>query len=158
MSSLKEIASTLYLKIQDILGFSDSTMKIILVLGILGTAVIAYVLYERNKRRKKAAVVRDVIRQMKDAVVRAVESLDSRTQWAFQDDDELAPAKRVYKKLTDLERKLDWNLVGRYEMRKDEMEEARSILIKWVESKPNYDTKVQFLRDMSKAEDILKRW
>jgi hypothetical protein len=115
-------------------------------------------LYERNKRRKKAANVRDYVRQMKDAVVRSVETLDSRTQWVFQDDDDLAPAKRVYKKLNDLEEKMDWNLVGRYELRKDEIDEAKALLTKWVENKPNYDTKEKFLRDMSKAEDILKRW
>jgi hypothetical protein len=158
MSSLKELLLKLYVAVRDIFGFSDSEMKIVIVLGIFGTCVLAYILYERNKRRKKAANVRDYVRQMKDAVVRSVETLDSRTQWVFQDDDDLAPAKRVYKKLNDLEEKMDWNLVGRYELRKDEIDEAKALLTKWVENKPNYDTKEKFLRDMSKAEDILKRW
>jgi acyl-CoA synthetase (AMP-forming)/AMP-acid ligase II len=158
MSSVKELLLKLYVWVRDLFGFSDSEMKIVIVLAIFGTGVIAYMLNERNKRRKKAATVRDFVRQMKDAVVRAVESLDSRTQWVFQDDDDLAPAKRVYKKLTDLEEKMDWNLVGRYEMRKDEIDEAMALLTKWVETKPNYDTKAEFLRDMAKAEDILKRW
>lgn len=143
---------------QTFLGFTDSQWKYILIIGGLAVAILAYVLYERNKRRKKAAAVRDVLRQMKDAVVRSVETLDSRTQWTFQDDDELAPAKRVYKKLKDLEAKWDWNLTGRYELRKDEFEEARSLITQWVENKPNYDTKAQYLRDMAKVEDILKRW
>lgn len=158
MSSVKELLLKLYVAVRDIFGFSDSEMKIVIVFAIFGTGVIAYILNERNKRRKKAATVRDFVRQMKNAVVRAVETLDSRTQWTFQDDDDLAPAKRVYKKLSDLEEKMDWNLVGRYEMRKDEIDEAMALLTKWVETKPNYDTKEQFLRDMAKAEDILKRW
>lgn len=158
MSSLKELLLKLYVAVRDTLGFSDSEMKIVIALAIFGTAVIAYILHEKNKRRKKAATVRDYVRQMKNAVVRSVETLDSRTQWTFQDDDDLAPAKRVYKKLSDLEEKMDWNLVGRYEMRKDEIDEAKALLTKWMENKPNYDTKEQFLRDMSKAEDILKRW
>lgn len=158
MSSIKELLLRLYVWIRDLFGFSDSEMKIVIVLAIFSTGVIAYILNERNKRRKKAATVRDFVRQMKDAVVRAVETLDSRTQWVFQDDDDLAPAKRVYKKLTDLEEKMDWSLVGRYEMRKDEIDEAMALLTKWVETKPNYDTKAEFLRDMAKAEDILKRW
>lgn len=158
MSSIKEILLGIYKSIQDIFGFSDSTMKTVTILAIFGTCVIAYIMFERNKRRKKAATVRDFVRQMKNAVRRAVETLDSRTQWTFQDDDDLAPAKRVYKKLSDLENKMDWNLVGRYEMRKDEINEAMALLTKWVENKPNYDTKEQFLRDMAKAEDILKRW
>lgn len=144
--------------IQETLGFSDTQWNIILVLGTIATIALAYVLYERNKRRKKVASVRDVIRQMKDAVVRSVETLDSRTQWTFQDDDELAPAKRVYKKLSNLEKKWDWSLTGRYEMRKNEMDEAQGLITKWVETKPNYDTKAQYLRDMAKVEDILKRW
>lgn len=158
MSSVKELLLKLYVAVRDIFGFSDSEMKIVIVFAIFGTGVIAYILNERNKRRKKAATVRDFVRQMKNAVVRAVETLDSRTQWTFQDDDDLAPAKRVYKKLSDLEEKMDWSLVGRYEMRKDEIDEAMALLTKWVETKPNYDTKEQFLRDMAKAEDILKRW
>ncbi|MEE8401560.1 MAG: hypothetical protein V3R86_05360 [Candidatus Hydrothermarchaeaceae archaeon] len=147
-----------YVSIRDALGFSDTEMKVVIVVAVLGTGVLAYLLYERNKRRKKVATVRDIIRQMKDAVVRSVETLDSRTQWVFQDDDELAPAKRVYKKLSDLEKKWDWNLTGRYEMRKDEFEEARSLITQWVEKKPNYDTKEEYLRDMAKVGDILKRW
>jgi len=158
MSSVKEILLTLYTGVQDFFGFSDGEMKIVTVVAIFGTAIIAYLLYEKNKRSKRAATVRDFVRQMKDGVVRSVESLDSRTQWTFQDDDDLAPAKRVYKKLSDLEEKMDWNLVGRYEMRKDEIDEAKALLTKWVETKPNYDTKAEFLRDMAKAEDILKRW
>ncbi len=149
---------SVYVGIQDALGFSDTEMKVVIVAAVLGTAVLAYLLYERNKRRKKVATVRDIIRQMKDAVVRSVETLDSRTQWVFQDDDELAPAKRVYKKLSDLEKKWDWNLTWRYEMRKDEFEEARSLITQWVEKKPNYDTKEEYLRDMAKVGDILKRW
>ena len=158
MSSLKELLLKLYVVVRDTLGLSDSEMKIAIVFAIFGIAVIAYILYERNKRRKKAATVRDYVRQMKDGVVRSVETLDSRTQWVFHDDDDLAPAKRVYKKLSDLEEKMDWNLVGRYEMRKDEIDKAMALLTKWVETKPNYDTKEQFLRDMARAEDILKRW
>jgi len=158
MSSVKELLLKLYVAVRDIFGFSDTEMKIVIIFAIFGTAIIAYLLNEKNKRRKKAATVRDFVRQMKNAVVRAVETLDSRTQWTFQDDDDLAPAKRVYKKLSDLEEKMDWTLVGRYEMRKDEINEAMALLTKWVETKPNYDTKEQFLRDMAKAEDILKRW
>ncbi|MDD3421857.1 MAG: hypothetical protein PHS47_06145 [Methanocellales archaeon] len=158
MSSFKELLLKLYVTVRDILGLSDSEMKIAIVFAIFGTALIAYILYEKNRRRKKAAIVRDYVRQMKDGVVRSVETLDSRIQWVFQDDDDLSPAKRVYKKLSDLEGKMDWNLVGRYEMRKDEIDEAMALLTKWVETKPNYDTKEQFLRDMAKAEDILKRW
>lgn len=157
-SQIRTLISKVYVYIRDTLGFSDSQMRIIIVLAIIGTAALAYVLYERNNRRKKVAMVRDIVRQMKDAVVRSVETLDSRTQWVFQDGDELAPAKRVYKKLSGLEKKWDWSLTGRYEMRKDEFEEARSLITKWVETKPNYDTKVQYLRDMAKVEDILKRW
>lgn len=148
----------IYVGIRDTLGFSDTEMKVVIVAAVLGTGALAYLLYERNKRRKKVATVRDIIRQMKNAVVRSVETLDSRTQWVFQDDDELAPAKRVYKKLSDLEKKWDWNLTGRYEMRKDEFEEARGLITQWVEKKPNYDTKEQYLRDMAKVGDILKRW
>ncbi len=149
---------SVYVGIQYALGFSDTEMQVVIVVAVLGTGVLAYLLYERNKRRKKVATVRDIIRQMKNAVVRSVETLDSRTQWVFQDDDELAPAKRVYKKLSDLEKKWDWNLTGRYEMRKDEFEEARSLITQWVEKKPNYDTKEEYLRDMAKVGDILKRW
>lgn len=148
----------IYVGIRDTLGFSDTEMKVVIVAAVLGTGALAYLLYERNKRRKKVATVRDIIRQMKNAVVRSVETLDSRTQWVFQDDDELAPAKRVYKKLSDLEKKWDWNLTGRYEMRKDEFEEARGLITQWVEKKPNYDTKEEYLRDMAKVGDILKRW
>lgn len=158
MSSFKELLLKLYGTVRDILGLSDLEMSIAIVFVIFGTTAIAYLLYKRNKRRKKAATVRDYVRQMKDGVVRSVETLDSRIQWVFQDDDDLAPAKRVYKKLSDLEEKMDWNLVGRYEMRKDEIDKAMALLTKWVETKPNYDTKEQFLRDMAKAEDILKRW
>lgn len=158
MSSLKELVLNVYIKVRDTLGFSDSEMKVVMVFAIVGTAVLAYLLYERNKRCKKTATVKAFIRQMKDAVVRSAETLDSRTQWVFQDDDELAPAKKVYKRLAELEKKVDWNLVGRYEMRKAELDEAGALLTKWVETKPNYDTKEQFLRDMSKAEDALKRW
>lgn len=148
----------IYVGIRDTLGFSDTEMKVVIVAAVLGTGALAYLLYERNKRRRKVATVRDIIRQMKNAVVRSVETLDSRTQWVFQDDDELAPAKRVYKKLSDLEKKWDWNLTGRYEMRKDEFEEARGLITQWVEKKPNYDTKEEYLRDMAKVGDILKRW
>jgi len=153
-----ETLSNVSVEAQEFLGFTDTEWKCILIMGSIATAILAYLLYERNKRRKKAASVRDVIRQMKDAVVKSVETLDSRTQWTFQDDDELAPAKRVYKKLSDLEKRWDWNLTGRYEMRGDEIEEAKSLITKWVETKPNYDTKAQYLRDMTKVEDILKRW
>ncbi len=154
---LSAIYNTL-VKILGFVGFSPEQSKYIIIIGIFATCILAYVLNERNKRRKKAAQVRNIIREMKDAVRRSVESLDSRTQWVFQDDDELAPAKRVYKKLLDLEEKWDWTLTGRYEMRKDEMEEAWALITQWVEKKPNYDTKAQYLRDMAKVEDILKRW
>lgn len=157
-SQISAFLSRFYVYVRDTLGFSDSEMKIVIIIAIFGTIILAYLLYERNNRRKKVAMVRDIVRQMRDAVVRSVETLDSRTQWVFQDDDELAPAKRVYKKLSGLEKKWDWNLTGRYEMRKNEFEEARSLITKWVETKPNYDTKEQYLRDMAKVEDILKRW
>ncbi|MEE8358147.1 MAG: hypothetical protein V3R82_01910 [Candidatus Hydrothermarchaeales archaeon] len=139
-------------------GFSPEQSKYVIFIGIFATVILAYVLNERNKRRKKAAAVRNIIREMKDAVRRSVETLDSRTQWVFQEDDELFPAKKVYKQLLDLEEKWDWTLTGRYEMRKDEMEEAWALITQWVEKKPNYDTKAQYLRDMAKVGDILKRW
>lgn len=139
-------------------GFSPEQSKYVIFIGIFATGILAYVLNERNKRRKKAAAVRNIIREMKDAVRRSVETLDSRTQWVFQEDDELFPAKKVYKQLLDLEEKWDWTLTGRYEMRKDEMEEAWALITQWVEKKPNYDTKAQYLRDMAKVGDILKRW
>lgn len=139
-------------------GFSPEQSKYVIFIGIFATCILAYVLNERNKRRKKAAAVRNIIREMKDAVRRSVETLDSRTQWVFQEDDELFPAKKVYKQLLDLEEKWDWTLTGRYEMRKDEMEEAWALITQWVEKKPNYDTKAQYLRDMAKVGDILKRW
>lgn len=139
-------------------GFSPEQSKYIIYIGIFATGILAYVLNERNKRRKKAAAVRNIIREMKDAVRRSIETLDSRTQWVFQEDDELFPAKKVYKQLLDLEEKWDWTLTGRYEMRKDEMEEAWALITQWVEKKPNYDTKAQYLRDMAKVGDILKRW
>ncbi len=139
-------------------GFSPEQSKYVIFIGIFATGVLAYVLNERNKRRKKAAAVRNIIREMKDAVRRSVETLDSRTQWVFQEDDELFPAKKVYKQLLELEEKWDWTLTGRYEMRKDEMEEAWALITQWVEKKPNYDTKAQYLRDMAKVGDILKRW
>ncbi len=140
------------------IGFSPEQSRYVIIIGIFATGVLAYVLNERNKRRKKAAAVRNIIREMKDAVRRSVETLDSRTQWVFQEDDELFPAKKVYKQLLDLEEKWDWTLTGRYEMRKDEMEEAWALITQWVEKKPNYDTKAQYLRDMAKVGDILKRW
>ncbi len=145
-------------KLLGYVGFSPEQSKYVIFIGIFATGILAYVLNERNKRRKKAAAVRNIIREMKDAVRRSVETLDSRTQWVFQEDDELFPAKKVYKQLLDLEEKWDWTLTGRYEMRKDEMEEAWALITQWVEKKPNYDTKAQYLRDMAKVGDILKRW
>jgi len=148
----------LLLKILVYLGFSEQQSKYIILIAIFATCVLAYILYERDKRRKESARVRDIIREMKDAVGKSVETLDSRTQWVFQEDDELAPAKKVYKKLLELEEKWDWTLTGRYKMRKDEMEEAKALITQWVEKKPNYDTKAQYLRDMARVGDILKRW
>ncbi|MDP6460091.1 MAG: hypothetical protein QF829_04795 [Candidatus Hydrothermarchaeota archaeon] len=155
---IKTVGGGIYAQVRDAIGFTDTEMKLVIVFAVVGTAVLAYILYERNNRRKKSAEVRDKIRQMKDAVRRSVETLDSRTQWVFQEDDELAPAKRLYKKLSDLEKKWDWNLTGRYNKRKDEMEEARALLVKWVENKPNYNTKEDYLRNMEKVGNILKRW
>lgn len=161
VESVKSLLLAIYnvpVELLGYLGVSEQQSKYVIIIAIVAICVISYILYERNKRRKKSVEIRNIIREMKDAVRKSVETLDSRTQWVFQEDDELAPARKVYKKLLELEEKWDWTLTGHYEKNKDGMEDAMALITQWVEKKPNYDTKTQYLRDMAKVGDILKRW
>lgn len=133
-------------------------MKIVIIAVLCLIGLVLYYYDQKRKRRERAIVLQDQIRQIANNLKKSAELLDSRIQWAFQDGDEYEPIKYAFNYFKELADKTDWDLAGFYQKHNDEWDEILKITQNWIEKKPDYSTKEEYLRDMSRIADIIKRW
>lgn len=124
--------------------------------AVVGLAYWYYV--SKEHIRSDAITVHDTIRTLRRNLRKAEEAHDSRTQWAFQEDESYTAIDALKDNLSDLEDRSDKALHKIEKKRGDELTEIEDLLTDWGQEGPDYYTKDAFRQDIKHINDIIERW